>query len=88
MRDILEDIGNMSISKTAKTHGVSVNTVNDLLDSIEIRVDWSRFADMKDVKLGIDEHSFRGHRMVTTIVELNTSTPIAILKSDKKKHTG
>ena len=85
MKDILEDIGDMSISKTAKTHGVSVNTVNGLLDSIEIRVDWSRFADMKDVKLGIDEHSFRGFNMVTTIVELNTSTPIAILKSDKKE---
>lgn len=85
MKDILEDIGNMSISMTAKTHKVSINTVNGLLDSIEIRADWSRFADRDDIKLGIDEHSFRGHRMVTTVVELNTSTPIAILKSDKKE---
>jgi len=30
MRDILKDIGNMSISKTAKTHGVSVNIVEEM----------------------------------------------------------
>ncbi len=85
MKKIVEDIGTTSISRVARTHEVSVNTVNDLLDTIEIDVNWSRFEKMKDIKLGMDEHSFRGFKMVTTIVELNTSTPIAILKSDKKE---
>jgi len=83
--NLVKSLRKMSISATAKEHGVSVRTVSNLLDSIEVKVDWTKFQDMEDIKLGIDEHSFRGFKMVTTIVELNTSNTIAILKSDKKE---
>jgi len=48
----------------------------------DIKIDWSKI----DVtKLGIDEHSFRGKRMIITITDLSNKKLLAILKGDSQK---
>ena len=47
----------------------------------DIEIDW----DKTDVtKLGVDEHSFRGKRMIITITDLSNKKLLAILKGDSQ----
>lgn len=47
----------------------------------DIKIDWDKI----DVtKLGIDEHSFRGKRMIITITDLKNKKLLAILKGDSQ----
>lgn len=48
----------------------------------DIKIDWDNI----DVtKLGIDEHSFRGKRMIITITDLSNKKLLAILKGDSQR---
>lgn len=47
----------------------------------DIKIDW----DMANItKLGIDEHSFRGHYLIITITDLSNRKLLAVLKSDSQ----
>ena len=46
-----------------------------------VKIDWA--AD-KITKLGIDEHSFRGHCLIITITDLSNRKLLAVLKSDSQ----
>ena len=46
-----------------------------------IKIDW---ATANVTKLGIDEHSFRGHYLIITITDLSNKKLLAILKSDSR----
>lgn len=49
----------------------------------DIKIDWENI----DVtKIGIDEHSFRGKRLIITITDLSNKKLLAILKGDSQKH--
>ncbi|MEA1962952.1 MAG: ISL3 family transposase [Patescibacteria group bacterium] len=47
-----------------------------------IKIDW---AGVDITKLGIDEHSFRGKRMIITITDLSNKKLLAILRGDSQK---
>lgn len=47
----------------------------------DIKIDW---ATAKVTKLGIDEHSFRGHYLIITITDLSNRKLLAVLKSDSQ----
>lgn len=47
----------------------------------EIKIDW---ATANVTKLGIDEHSFRGHYLIITITDLSNKKLLAVLKSDNQ----
>jgi len=47
----------------------------------DITIDW---ATAKVTKLGIDEHSFRGHYLIITITDLSNKKLLAVLKSDSQ----
>jgi len=47
----------------------------------DIKIDWDS---VDTTKLGIDEHSFRGKRMIITITDLSNKKLLAILKGDSQ----
>lgn len=47
----------------------------------DIKIDW---ANVNVTKLGIDEHSFRGKRMIITVTDLSNKKLLAILKGDSQ----
>jgi transposase len=47
----------------------------------DIKIDW---ATARITKLGIDEHSFRGHYLIITITDLSNKKLLAVLKSDSQ----
>lgn len=47
----------------------------------DIKVDWD---DINVTRLGVDEHSFRGKRMIITITDLSNKKLLAILKGDSQ----
>jgi len=47
----------------------------------DIKIDWSK---VNVTKLGIDEHSFRGKRMIITITDLSNKKLLVILKGDSQ----
>lgn len=49
----------------------------------DIKIDWENI----DVtKIGIDEHSFRGKRLIITITDLSNKKLLAVLKGDSQRH--
>lgn len=48
----------------------------------DIKIDWES---VDITKLGIDEHSFRGKRMIITITDLSNKKLLAILKGDSQR---
>jgi transposase len=48
----------------------------------DIKIDW---ANINCTKIGIDEHSFRGKKMVITITDLSNKKLLAVLKGDSKE---
>lgn len=47
----------------------------------DLKIDWTT---AKVTKLGIDEHSFRGHYLIITITDLSNRKLLAVLKSDSQ----
>lgn len=48
----------------------------------DIKIDW---ANINLTKLGIDEHSFRGKKLIITITDLSNKKLLAVLKGDSQK---
>lgn len=48
----------------------------------DIKIEWDK---VNVTKLGIDEHSFRGHKLIITITDLSNKKLLAILKADDQK---
>jgi len=49
----------------------------------DIKIDWEN---INLTKLGIDEHSFRGKRLIITITDLSNKKLLAVLKGDSQKY--
>jgi len=73
----------VSINEVAKKYGISHTTVTRLLRSYNTTIDWEKFEG--DLRLGIDEHSFRGYDMVTSVRELTTHTQLGFIYPDRKE---
>jgi transposase len=73
----------VSINEVAKRYGISHTTVTRILRSYNATIDWEKFEG--DLRLGIDEHSFRGYDMVTSVRELTTHTQLGFIYPDRKE---
>lgn len=73
-----------SFNFTSQQFKLSPNTlVRYMLKVVNTNItDWTKTS---ITKIGIDEHSFRGKRLVITITDLSNHKLLAILKSDKQK---
>jgi transposase len=49
----------------------------------DIKIDWDK---VNITKLGIDEHSFRGKRLIITITDLSNKKLLAVLKGDSQRY--
>lgn len=86
IRIFFKHMAKEGIVTVSKKFGIHYRTLEKLLNEmVKEEVDWSVFKHQDTIRLGIDEHSFSGHRMVITVVELVSSTPLIILKKDTKK---
>ncbi len=80
---LLEWLKRNSFRYIGQRFNISPSTlVRYLLDmNGDIKIDWDNI----DVtKLGVDEHSFRGKRMIITITDLSNKKLLAILKGDSQ----
>jgi transposase len=81
---LLDWLQRNSFNYVGQKFNISPSTlVRYLLDmNGDIEIDW----DSVDIcKLGIDEHSFRGKRMIITITDLSNKKLLTILKGDSQK---
>lgn len=77
----------LSFREISKFYGVHIRTLKRyLIKSLKPSISWDYFKDKETLRIAIDEHSVSGKRKkVILVVELNTHTPITILKGDKKE---
>lgn len=77
----------LSFREISKFYGVHIRTLKKyLIKSLKPFISWDYFKDKETLRIAIDEHSVSGKRKkVILVVELNTHTPITILKGDKKE---
>lgn len=84
MTEAMDWLRRNSFNFTSEQFKLSTSTLTRYLlkmtDGIEI--DWGK---ANVTKMGIDEHSFRGKRMVMTITDISNHKLLAVLKSDSKK---
>lgn len=71
---------------TAKYCGISTSALVAKLISLQKqwRIDWDAMDG--EIILGIDEHSYRGKRMVITITDIRNKKLLAVLKGDSQSH--
>ena len=81
---LLEWLKRNSFRYIGQRFNVSPSTlVRYLIDmNGDIKIDWSK---VEITKIGIDEHSFRGKRMIITITDLSNKKLLAILKGDSQR---
>lgn len=72
----------VSINEVAKRFKVSHTTVSKLLKSYKSNRNWENLGE--ELRLGIDEHSFRGYDTVVSIRELSSHTQLGFLYPDRK----
>lgn len=82
---IIQNLSQQSFNKTAKQFSVSEASVNRYLLEIFANYQPDFSFERKGLVLGLDEHSFRGHDMVTTITNLSKRKIIGILKDDRQE---
>ena len=86
VRIYFKHLARNGIVQTANRFGIHYKTLEKCLSNmVRDEVEWSVFKHQETIRLGIDEHSFRGHDMVITVVEMVSSTPLLILKKDTKR---
>ncbi|MBC7320288.1 transposase, partial [bacterium] len=74
----------VSINKVAKTFGVSSTTVIKIMREKNNTPNWDKLGN--NLKLGIDEHSFRGYDMVISVRELTTKMQLGFIYPDRKEN--
>jgi len=81
---ILELLRGKSFRQLAQENKVSDREARYLLSKIDTAPNWQEEKRLKKLKLGIDEHSFRGKDLVITITNLSQRRLKAILPDDRQ----
>ena len=81
---ILELLRGKSFRQLAQENNVSDHEARYLLSKIATVPNWQKEKKLKKIKLGIDEHSFRGKDLVITITNLSQRRLKAILPDDRQ----
>lgn len=74
-----------SFRRLSEEDGVSDHEARYLLSKVDTAPAWQEEAKQKAVRLGIDEHSFRGRNLVITVTNLSQKRLKAILPDDRQK---
>ncbi|HDN84985.1 MAG TPA: ISL3 family transposase [Candidatus Aerophobetes bacterium] len=84
---ILDRLRSSSFKQVANLSGISPTTLRKYARVLlKNELDWKTFEKQEKMRLGIDEHSISGRKkMALLIVELLSSTPIAVLYTHKKE---
>jgi transposase len=80
---ILNMLKGQSFNNLAEMTGIKSYESRYLLKQFKIPVDWKEEEKCDAFKLGIDEHSFSGREMATTITDLSAHKPKTILPDDR-----
>lgn len=81
---ILELLRGKSFRQLAQENKVSDHEARYLLSKIVTTPNWQEEKRLRKIKLGIDEHSFRGQNLVVTITNLSQRRLKAILPDDRQ----
>ncbi len=85
LHEMVERMGRQSIKSVCRRYNIEYRTLVRLLrEEITLEIDWGRLSQQEEIHLVIDEHSFRKHDYVLTIVEGVSGTVLALLEDDKK----
>lgn len=84
-REIVRHLARQSFHQTAGEFGVDPATIRrTLIDHHRHQtIPWA--VQGSPIRLGIDEHSFRGHDMALTVTNLTTKTLLTILSDDRQE---
>jgi len=84
---ILDRLRSSSFKQVANLCGISPTTLRKYARILlKNELDWRIFQNQEKIRLGIDEHSISGRKkMALLVVELVSSTPIAVLYTHKKE---
>jgi len=84
---ILDRLRSSSFKQVANLSGISPTTLRKYARVLlKNELDWKVFEKQEKIRLGIDEHSVSGRKkMALLVVELLSSTPVAVLYTHKKE---
>jgi len=84
---ILDRLRHFSFKQVAQWSGMSPTTLRAYTRKyLKNELDWKVFEKQEKIRLGMDEHSISGRKkMALLIVELVSSTPVAVLSTHKKE---
>ena len=84
---IFDRLKRLSFEQLTAWAGMSQQTLRKYAKRfLKKEVNWEVFQDQEKIRLGLDEHSISGRRkMALLVVELVSSTPVAVLESHRKE---
>lgn len=83
--EVLHLLSNHSFRQVEERYGISDKVSRGVLKKLELIPDWSEELRGRKIRLGIDEHSFRGRDLVTTITNLKRRGVITVLPDDRQE---
>lgn len=84
-QQILCFLSRSSFRQMGKDHGISDHVARHLLKRAEIRPIWEQERNDKEIRLGVDEHSFRGRDLVISVTNIGRKRLKAILPDDRQE---
>ncbi len=83
--EILRLIRDNSFKRLEERWGISAEVARGLVKKIELGPSWEEEKRQREVRLGGDEHSFRGRNLVVTVPNLRRGKVFTILGDDRQQ---
>lgn len=83
--EVLSLLSSHSFRQVEKRYGVSDKASRGMLKKLELVPDWEEELRGRRIRLGIDEHSFRGRDLVITVTNLRRRRVITVLPDDRQE---
>ncbi len=81
---ILDLLKGKSFRRLQEENGISDHEARYLLSKVDTAPTWHEEKDKKAIRLGIDEHSFRGRNLVITVTNLSQRRLKSVLPDDRQ----
>lgn len=82
---ILRLLRDHSFKRLEERYGISDEVARGLIKKIKLGPSLKEERRQRRVRLGVDEHSFRGRELVVTITNLNRRRVLAVLRDDRQQ---
>jgi transposase len=83
--EILASLRDHSFNHLEETWGITDGIARRILNRVELEPSWEEESRQKQIRLGIDEHSFRGRNFVITVTNLSKHKVKTILPDDQQE---